>query len=187
MYYNCFYLDLIKQNMQRLNRTAFRQSARLLRVPLQRLYHLQRLMSTETKAAPEASNTAAAAASVKEAAAQAGKQAPKAAEAVKSGKPSNSTGAPKTPKSPKTGKKVWCHLLLCDIQSGKGKVYAYGSLALILGCGGLYRYHSNNDHLSCINKVKGGNNTNILETLYLAPKHLEEKVLLKCFVLILVQ
>lgn len=47
---------------------------------------------------------------------------------------------------------------------------------MILGCGGLYRYHTGNDHLACISKAKGGDTTNILETLYLAPKHLEDKV-----------
>ena len=60
--------------------------------------------------------------------------------------------------------------------SGKGKKIAIGTVVVLLGCGGLYRYHAGNDHLACISKVKGNNGSNILETLYLMPKDLESKV-----------
>ena len=49
---------------------------------------------------------------------------------------------------------------------------------VLLGAGGLYRYHTNNDHLACINGAKGGNGSDLLQTLYLVPKDLESKVCL---------
>lgn len=57
-----------------------------------------------------------------------------------------------------------------------------GSAVVLVGVGGLYRYHTNNDHLACISKVKGDNGSNLFETLYLMPKNLESKVreLVKC-------
>ena len=56
-----------------------------------------------------------------------------------------------------------------------------GSAVVLVGVGGLYRYHTNNDHLAC-SKVKGDNGSNLFETLYLMPKNLESKVreLVRC-------
>ena len=57
-----------------------------------------------------------------------------------------------------------------------------GSAVVLVGVGGLYRYHTNNDHLACISNVKGDNGSNLFETLYLMPKNLESKVreLVRC-------
>ena len=53
---------------------------------------------------------------------------------------------------------------------------------VLVGVGGLYRYHTNNDHLACISKVMGDNGCILFETLFLMPKNLESKVreLVRC-------
>ena len=133
-------------------------------------------MTTEAKAAADTSSANAAAVGEKVAAeAAAAKTAQSTASKVASApKPKP---APKAPNGPKKVSLNW----ILEEQSGKGKKIVVGSLVVLLGAGGLYRYHTNNDHLACINGAKGGNGSDLLKTLYLVPKDLESKVCLFAF------
>lgn len=54
--------------------------------------------------------------------------------------------------------------------------YTVGGAVVLAGVGGTLFMHYRNDHLACVTKPKGGNDSDIREMLYLVPKNLDHYV-----------